>query len=131
MARILHVALTWSGGLRLGDAVKVDVAVDQGGCVETCRPTTHDQPTFVEEGVVHYCVANMPGAVARTSTFGLTNATLPYALRLAKMGARQAVLEDPQLATSANILAREIVHPGVAEAFSLPSQRPQELAASL
>jgi alanine dehydrogenase len=83
-------------------SVVVDVAVDQGGCIETCRPTTHDEPTFVEEGVVHYCVANMPGAVAHTSTFALTNVTLKYARDLAHAGADAAVREDPALARGVN-----------------------------
>jgi len=109
----------------------VDVAVDQGGCVETCRPTTHDDPTFQVDGVVHYCVANMPGAVARTSTFGLTHATLPYALRLAALGTSRAVEEDPALASAANLLRGEVTHPGVASAFALPCHGPQELASSL
>jgi alanine dehydrogenase len=78
-------------------SVVVDVAIDQGGCFETSRPTTHSQPTYIEEGVVHYCVANMPGAVARTSTFALNNATLPYVLALADKGYRQALLDDPGL----------------------------------
>ena len=103
-------------------SVIVDVAVDQGGCVETCRPTTHDDPTFVIDGVVHYCVANMPGAVARTSTFGLTNATLPFALRLAELGPKRAVLEDPELGSAANVLQGELTHPAVAEAFNLQWQ---------
>ncbi|KAA3607934.1 MAG: alanine dehydrogenase [Planctomycetota bacterium] len=112
-------------------SVIVDVAVDQGGCVETCRPTTHEDPTFDVEGVVHYCVANMPGAVARTSTYGLTNATMPYVLRLAKMGPKEAVLGDAELATAANTLAGELTHPGVAEAFALQSRPALEVASAL
>jgi alanine dehydrogenase len=96
--------------------VIVDVAVDQGGCIETCKPTTHDDPTFVVDGVIHYCVANMPGAVPRTSTFALTNATAPYARKLAAMGAR-AALEDAGLRTAANVIAGKVTHTGVAEAF--------------
>jgi alanine dehydrogenase len=83
-------------------SVIVDVAVDQGGCIETCRPTTHDDPTYVEEGVVHYCVANMPGAVANTSTFALTNVTLAYAAAIAKKGVERAIREDPALALGVN-----------------------------
>ncbi|MEZ5967294.1 MAG: alanine dehydrogenase [Planctomycetota bacterium] len=98
--------------------VVVDVAVDQGGCIETCRPTTHADPTYVIDGVVHYCVANMPGAVPRTSTFALTNATAPYARRLAKLGAKAAAA-DPTLGTAANVLAGQITHEGVAAAFGL------------
>ncbi|TAH38508.1 MAG: alanine dehydrogenase [Planctomycetota bacterium] len=112
-------------------AVIVDVAVDQGGCVETCRATTHDNPTFVVDGVVHYCVANMPGAVARTSTYALTNATLPFALRLAELGPKRAVLEDDELASAANIVAGQLTHPGVAEAFELPCREARTVAAAI
>jgi alanine dehydrogenase len=99
--------------------VVVDVAVDQGGCIETCRPTTHADPTYVVDGVLHYCVANMPGAVPRTSTFALTAATLPYALRLARLGAKAAA-QDAVLGTAANVLGGKVTHPAVAEAFELP-----------
>ncbi|HJM38671.1 MAG TPA: alanine dehydrogenase [Planctomycetota bacterium] len=112
-------------------SVIVDVAVDQGGCVETCRPTTHDDPTFEVNGVLHYCVANMPGAVSRTSTFGLTNATLPWVLRLAAMGAKRATLEDSSLATAANILAGECVHSAVADAFEMGWKEPRSVASAL
>jgi alanine dehydrogenase len=105
-------------------AVIVDVAVDQGGCIETCRPTTHADPTFVVDGVVHYCVANMPGAVPRTSTFGLTNATSPWAKKLAGLGAAKAV-QDPVLATAANVLGGVVTHQGVAEAFGMKWTRPE------
>jgi alanine dehydrogenase len=98
-------------------SVIVDVAVDQGGCVETCRPTTHEDPTYVIDDVVHYCVANMPGAVPRTSTFALTNATLPWARRLADLGAKRGVLESPALADAANALDGKLTCPAVAEAF--------------
>ncbi|MFN3240446.1 MAG: alanine dehydrogenase [Planctomycetota bacterium] len=104
-------------------AVVVDVAVDQGGCIETCKPTTHAEPTYVVDGVLHYCVANMPGAVPRTSTFGLTNATGPWAKRLAKMGAAAAAA-DPVLGTAANVLAGKCTHVAVAEAFDLPFTEP-------
>ncbi|MBL8729793.1 MAG: alanine dehydrogenase [Planctomycetes bacterium] len=104
-------------------AVIVDVAVDQGGCIETCRPTTHADPTFVVDGVLHYCVANMPGAVARTSTFGLTNATGPWARKLAGLGAQKAA-QDPVLGTAANILSGVCTHQAVAEAFGLPYRAP-------
>jgi len=97
-------------------SVIVDVAVDQGGCVETCRPTTHEDPTFEVNGVLHYCVANMPGAVARTSTFGLTNATLSWIHRLAELGAK-AGASDSQLKSAVNIFAGKCIHPAVAEAF--------------
>jgi alanine dehydrogenase len=99
--------------------VIVDVAVDQGGCVETCRPTTHSDPTFVIDGVVHYCVANMPGAVPRTSTLGLTNATLSWTLKLAKLGPQAAIATDPQLATAANVNLGHVTHEAVAEAFGM------------
>jgi alanine dehydrogenase len=104
-------------------AVIVDVAVDQGGCIETCRPTTHAEPTYVVDGVLHYCVANMPGAVPRTSTFGLTNATSPWAKKLANMGVAKAA-QDPALGTAANILAGTVTHQGVADAFNLPYRAP-------
>lgn len=97
-------------------SVLVDVSIDQGGCFETSRATTHDAPTFVLDGVVHYCVANMPGAVARTSTFALNNATLPYVLALANKGWRQALAEDAGLAQGLNVHGGQIVHPAVAAA---------------
>ena len=99
-------------------SVVVDVAVDQGGCIETCKPTTHANPTYVIDGVVHYCVANMPGAVARTSTFALNNATGGWATRLAGLGAKKAA-QDPILATAANVLGGKLTCKGVAEAFNL------------
>src|SRR3989441_4908622 len=95
-------------------AVIVDVAVDQGGCVETTHPTTHSSPTYYVEGVLHYCVANMPGAVPRTSTFALTNATLPYALKLANSGFKDAVLSDPGLAAGVNTYAGKLTYQAVA-----------------
>jgi alanine dehydrogenase len=107
-------------------AVIVDVAVDQGGCIETCKPTTHADPTYVVDGVLHYCVANMPGAVPRTSTFGLTNATGPWAKKLASMGAAKAV-QDPVLATAANVLGGVCTHSAVAEAFDLPYKAPNSV----
>lgn len=100
-------------------SVIVDVCVDQGGCCETTKPTTHKEPTFVIDGVVHYCVANMPGAVGRTSTFGLTNATIPYLVRLANMGYEQACAADPGLAAGVNTLNRQITYKPVADAFGL------------
>ncbi|MDP9122824.1 MAG: alanine dehydrogenase [Acidobacteriota bacterium] len=101
-------------------SVVVDVAVDQGGCFETTRPTTHSDPVYVEEGVVHYCVANMPGAVPRTSTFALNNATMPYALALANKGVRQAVLDDPGLFAGVNTYGGHITCEPVAESLGLP-----------
>lgn len=99
-------------------SVAVDVAIDQGGCIETTYPTTHSEPVFVKHGVVHYSVANMPGAVARTSTFALTNATLPYIKKLAAKGYKKAMLEDYSLALGLNIHQGEIICPGVAESFN-------------
>jgi alanine dehydrogenase len=101
-------------------AVIVDVAVDQGGCVATCRPTTHDNPTYVVDGVVHYCVANMPGAVSHSSTFALTNATLAYAKKFVELGVEEALLRDPVLALGLNTYAGRITHPAVAEALGKP-----------
>ena len=100
--------------------VLVDVAVDQGGCIETCSPTTHENPTFIIDGVVHYCVANMPGAVPYTSTLALTNATLPYALQLANKGWQQACLDNVDLKMGLNVVDGKVVYKGVAEAFNLP-----------
>jgi alanine dehydrogenase len=101
-------------------AVLVDIAIDQGGCFETSRPTTHADPTYVEEGVIHYCVTNMPGAVARTSSFALNNATLPFALALANQGWRKALAEDAHLRAGLNIAAGRVTHPAVAGALGLP-----------
>jgi alanine dehydrogenase len=100
-------------------AVIVDVAIDQGGCVETSKPTTHQNPTFIKHDVVHYCVTNMPGAVGRTSTYALTNATLPYALKLANKGWRQAVKDDAALAKGLNIANGKICFKAIAEALNL------------
>ena len=100
--------------------VLVDVAVDQGGCIETCRPTTHADPTFIIDDVVHYCVANMPGAVPYTSTVALTNATLPYAIQLANKGWKQACLDNNQLKLGLNIIDGKVVYKAVSEAFDMP-----------
>lgn len=100
-------------------SVIVDVAIDQGGCFETSRPTTHSEPTYVVDGVVHYAVANIPGAVPRTSTLALTNATLPYAIRLANKGWRQACREDAALAQGVNMVDGKVTFPAVAEAWGL------------
>ena len=99
--------------------VIVDVAVDQGGCIETCQPTTHENPTFIIDDVVHYCVANMPGAVPYTSTLALTNATLRYAIQLADKGWKQACKENAALAKGLNIVNGKVVYKGVADAFNL------------
>ncbi len=100
-------------------AVIVDVAVDQGGCVETTRPTTHEHPTYVVNGVVHYAVANMPGGVPVTATLALTNATLPYVLQLANKGYREALKQSPALLNGLNIIAGKVTHRKVAEAFGM------------
>ncbi len=100
--------------------VMVDVAVDQGGCIETCTPTTHANPTYIIDDVVHYCVANMPGAVPYTSTIALTNATLPYAIQLADKGWVNACKANASLKLGLNVVKGEVVYQGVAEAFNLP-----------
>ena len=109
-------------------SVIVDVAIDQGGCAETSRPTTHAEPTFIVDGVVHYCVANMPGAVPRTSTYALNNATLPFVLKLADAGWQAALRADPHLARGLNVCRGQLVHPAVAEALGL-GHAPADLAA--
>ena len=101
-------------------AVIVDVAVDQGGCIETTHPTTHSNPTFHVDGVLHYCVANMPGAVPRTSTFALTNATLPYVLKLARLGVAQAVRSDTGLAEGLNVFEGHVTYRAVADSQGIP-----------
>ena len=101
----------------------VDVAIDQGGCFETSHPTTHSEPTYTVDGVVHYAVANIPGAVPFTSTLALTNATLPYALRLADKGWRDACKADKALAQGLNVVDGKVVFPAVAEAFDLPLEQ--------
>ena len=110
-------------------SVIVDVAIDQGGCCETSRPTTHSHPTFVVKGVIHYCVTNMPGAVARTSTFALNNATLPFVLALADKGWRRAVAEDPNLRNGLNVHDGRLTCRPVAEAQGLAFTAPDQLAA--
>ncbi len=101
-------------------AVLVDVSIDQGGCFETSRPTTHSDPTYEVDGITHYCVTNMPGAVPITSTFALTNATLPYALALADLGVREAIAKDPGLRGGVNVVAGHVTHPAVAEGVGMP-----------
>ncbi|NMM46420.1 alanine dehydrogenase [Rhodospirillaceae bacterium KN72] len=108
-------------------SVVVDIAIDQGGCLETSRPTTHADPTFVEEGVVHYCVANMPGAVARTSTFALNNATLPFTLALANKGYRVALAQDPHLRQGLNVAAGKVTYKAVSEAHGLDFTATEEV----
>ena len=99
-------------------AVVVDIAIDQGGCFETSRPTTHADPTYVVDGVVHYCVTNMPGAVPRTSTYALNNATLPFVIALANKGWKRALAEDPHLKNGLNVARGKITHPEVAAALN-------------
>ena len=101
-------------------AVIIDVAIDQGGCIETSRPTTHSKPTYIEEDIVHYCVTNMPGAVGRTSTYALCNVTLPYAVQLANRGLLEAVQKSPALLQGVNIHAGKVTNAAVAETFKLP-----------
>jgi alanine dehydrogenase len=101
-------------------SVLVDVAIDQGGCFETSHPTTHQEPTYEVDGIIHYCVANMPGGVARTSTFALTNATLPHALALADKGVRQALADDANLRNGLNVHAGKLTYRAVADALALP-----------
>ena len=108
-------------------SVVVDIAIDQGGCFETSRPTTHSEPTYLEEGVVHYCVANIPGAVARTSTLALTSATLPYLVRVATHGVAGAAARDPVLAKGLTTLGGKLISRPVAEAHGLPCEDPTTL----
>lgn len=107
--------------------VLVDVAVDQGGCIETCTPTTHDQPTFVIDGIVHYCVANMPGAVPMTSTIALTNATLPYAIELANHGWKKSCIQNSALRKGLNVVNGKVTYKGVSEAFQLDYTSPESI----
>ena len=108
-------------------SVIVDVAVDQGGCIETITPTTHESPTYIVDGIVHYAVANMPGGVPRTSTLALTNATFPYAKRLARLGWKEGCKRDPTLIMGLNIVHGKVVYPAVAEAFGVPLTDPEIL----
>jgi alanine dehydrogenase len=100
-------------------SVLVDVAIDQGGCFETSRPTTHKDPVYTVDGIIHYCVSNMPGAVAKTSTLALTNSTLPYALEIADKGWKKAMQDNPEIRKGANVVGGKLTHKGVAEAFNL------------
>jgi alanine dehydrogenase len=109
------------------NSVIVDIAIDQGGCCETSKPTSHSNPTYVEEGVIHYCVTNMPGAVARTSTFALNNATLPFALALADKGWRKAIAADQHLRNGLNVHEGKVTCQPVAEALGLPFTSPEGL----
>src|SRR3954464_5680489 len=111
-------------------AVLVDVSIDQGGCFETSRPTTHSDPVYEVDGITHYCVTNMPGAVPITSTFALTNATLPYALALADLGVRDAIAKDPGLRGGVNVVAGRVTHPAVAEGVGMPFTTVEEAFAA-
>ena len=119
-----HLAMMSQG------SVLVDVAIDQGGCFETSRPTTHDDPTYVVDGIVHYCVANMPGAVPRTSTFALNNATLPFVLRLADRGAAGALRDDPHLLAGLNVHQGKVTHDDVARDLGYDYVPPLEALAT-
>jgi alanine dehydrogenase len=109
--------------------VVVDVAVDQGGCIETCTPTTHEDPTFIIDEIVHYCVANMPGAVPYTSTLALTNATLPYAVQLANKGWKKACSENEELKKGLNVANGKIFYKGVADAWGLEFNEVEDILA--
>jgi len=108
-------------------AVMVDVAIDQGGCFETSKPTTHTDPVYIVDGVVHYCVANMPGGVAKTSTLALTNATLPYAVEIAGKGWRRACAESREILLGLNVVHGKITYRGVAEAFGMEYAPPESV----
>ncbi|CRI66612.1 Alanine dehydrogenase (fragment) [Thiocapsa sp. KS1] len=114
------------GDMRRG-AVMVDVSIDQGGCFETSHPTTHDQPTYVVDGILHYCVANIPGAVPHTSTYALNNATLPAVLALAEKGWRTALRDDPHLRSGLNLCEGRVTHPAVADASGYRVVAPADL----
>jgi alanine dehydrogenase len=119
-ARAPHVIKREQLGLMKKRAVLVDVSIDQGGCFETSRPTTHSDPTYEVDGITHYCVTNMPGAVPVTSTFALTNATLPYTVALADLGVREAIARDPGLRGGVNVAGGRVTHPAVAEGVGMP-----------
>src|SRR4051794_3212639 len=119
--RAPHVVSREQLRLMKRNAVLVDVSIDQGGCFETSRPTTHSDPTYEVDGITHYCVTNMPGAVPITSTYALTNATLPYVMELAERGVEDALQEHPGLRKGLNVREGEIMHPAVAEALELPA----------
>jgi alanine dehydrogenase len=110
-------------------AVLVDVSIDQGGCFETSRPTTHDQPIYLVDGIVHYCVANMPGGVARTSALALNNATLPFVLALADKGWKRALADDPHLCEGLNVALGKVTYAAVAQALGYPHTDPRTLLA--
>jgi alanine dehydrogenase len=111
-------------------SVIVDVAIDQGGCAETSRPTTHANPTYSVDGVIHYCVANMPGGVARTSTYALNNVTLPFGLAIADKGYKQALLDNPHLLNGLNIIDGKVTYKAVAEDLGYRFYEPTQLLAA-
>jgi alanine dehydrogenase len=125
-ARAPHVIKRDQLALMKERSVLVDVAIDQGGCFETSRPTTHQDPTFEVDGVIHYCVTNMPGAVPITSTYALTNATLPYVLALADHGVAEAARRDPGLRLGVNVAGGQVTHPAVAEGVGMKYVPPEE-----
>jgi alanine dehydrogenase len=129
--RAPHVVTRKQLKLMRRHAVLVDVSIDQGGCFETSRPTTHSNPTFEVEEITHYCVTNMPGAVPITSTYALTNATLPYVIELADLGVEQALARDPELRMGLNVRAGEITHPAVADALSASEPGSRDAEGSL
>src|ERR1700682_1867879 len=128
--RAPHVVTREQLKLMKPHAVLVDVSIDQGGCFETSRPTTHSDPTFEVDGITHYCVTNMPGAVPITSTYALTNATLPYVIELAEHGIEQALARDPGLRMGLNVAGGEIIHPAVAEALGVGAVSPDRPSAA-
>jgi alanine dehydrogenase len=119
-ARAPYVISREQLGLMKRNAVLVDVSIDQGGCFETSRPTTHSDPTYEIDGITHYCVTNMPGAVPITSTYALTNATLPYVLALADLGVRGAIERDPGLRSGVNVAAGQVTYAPVAQGVGMP-----------
>jgi alanine dehydrogenase len=126
-ARAPHVITRDQLSLMKPSAVLVDVAIDQGGCFETSKPTTHSDPTYEVDGIIHYCVANMPGAVPITSTYALTNATLPYLLALADHGVAEAAVRDPGLMHGINVAGGQVTHRGVAEGVGAEYARPEQV----
>ena len=126
-AKAPHVITRAQLGLMKPSAVLVDVAIDQGGCFETSRPTTHSDPTYEVDGIIHYCVANMPGAVPITSTFALTNATLPYVLSVADLGIVEAARRNPGLKLGVNVAHGKVTHPAVAEGVGMEYVPPDEV----
>jgi alanine dehydrogenase len=130
-ARAPRVVTRAQLGLMKRNAVLVDVSIDQGGCFETSRPTTHSDPTYEVDGITHYCVTNMPGAVPITSTYALTNATMPYVVHLATSGVHAAVAENPGLKMGVNVAAGQVTYPPVAEAVGVPSAQVDEVLAAI